>query len=492
MTYSKNILRSIFTDYYMIEAIKIEKNIKIVKSVDSKTMKNVLIKMHRKVDKCTISYKVDLSSDIQSKVEFNSCRSKINHSNCHNMTHCNTDIYQMIKLLNQKILPTVILEINLKGLKIAIQEVPDGKYISEIEQLTIDEFFMIFNQLLSFLNLLQLAKIKIPEISHENLVVNNDGLLRICDLKYAYFVENCEEFEKVLIIKNFFNILLPKVVLDEDLYALNRSHSQTLSPDYNLNYDCNPNYDLYFEKSKEKFKLLQKYLNNEHNNWKSLSEIVNICEIENQHYSPLTGFLDYLVIHEIHKFGLKNFNIKSVNDNSKQEFFMYRLVEKYISDLNFDLIANFRFLSSTYDSHSLCPENNLDLNRSTVETYINKNSRSSILKKARSIILNDYLQYSDPYCQFLTCRGNSEIPFVKVPFYNCEKLLSILKVLKILKIQAWEQGNSIIVDDSIIGLNVRISIDDESYAIFYKNSGETEDFLRLASELIEVMKYLNI
>ena len=210
----KNTLQFIFMNYSLVEAVETRKNLKIFKGYENYSLKSVLIKIHKfqtsleSIDDEPTDY-MNYNFDLLKRKEdqfTRTCKTK-NHQN--NYDH--ETLYQIIKILDNSALPRTILEEVVSNYKIIIQEIPEGTAITDIESLTNFEFFSIFNQLLNLLSLLNMAKIKIPEITCDNILRTKENIIRIKELKYAYFTDESNEFESIVLLKNIFMTLEPKI-----------------------------------------------------------------------------------------------------------------------------------------------------------------------------------------------------------------------------------------------------------------------------------------
>lgn len=460
----KNTLQFIFMNYSLVEAVETRKNLKIFKGYENYSLKSVLIKIHKfqtsleSIDDEPTDY-MNYNFDLLKRKEdqfTRTCKTK-NHQN--NYDH--ETLYQIIKILDNSALPRTILEEVVSNYKIIIQEIPEGTAITDIESLTNFEFFSIFNQLLNLLSLLNMAKIKIPEITCDNILRTKENIIRIKELKYAYFTDESNEFESIVLLKNIFMTLEPKIN----------------------------------EIKNEKFKNLEKIFQNKLCTLESLRihEICKVCDIIFDYNVPLISFLDYLVLNEIQKLGFKKFEIAHVNDKTKKEFFIYRIVEKYISKSKLPLISKITpeiKIQNNQEYHyvdeSKANIQGIDLTSPLIKEI---EQTKSIIKK-RCEVLNEYIQFSAPPCNLFACQSNAGLIYLEIPLFNPEKYSDILKILRLLKLEAWMKDDKIMVDDLSVGLSVIICLSGMNTLIFYKNQGENENFLKLVSEILEIMKYI--
>lgn len=471
-TFYRNSLQHIFMNYSLVEVAVTRKNLKIFRGYENYSLKNVLIKVHKLHD----------SSEDESLEKYHSEPIKIKNENClkfnHNLENMNDEkamkynedqliksnkmknfqnendqdtIHQIIKILDSSALPRTILEEVVSNYKVVIQEVPEGKAIAEIENLTISDFFSIFNQLLNLLNLLKIAKIKIPEINGKNIVISNGGIVKMKELKNAYFVDEFDDFEHILILKNIFITLEPKVN----------------------------------EIKTEKFKKLENFFQKETSSLQStdLHELCKVCDFNFEFNAPSVSFVDYLVLSEIKKIGFKKFQVKNVNNKTKKEFFIYRIVEKQILKSKSPLISILSHEKKIQSNqlHHYVKENELKF------PLVKEEQTRSIIRK-RCEILNEYIQFSAPPCNLFACQSDRKLVYLEIPFFNPKKFADILKILRFLKLESWEKDNKIMIDDLSIGLSVVVCLSLTNSLIFYKNQGETENFVRLVSEILEIMK----
>ena len=199
------------------------------------------------------------------------------------------------------------------------------------------------------------------------------------------------------------------------------------------------------------------------------------------------------MLNEIQKLGFKKFEIAHVNDKTKKEFFIYRIVEKYISKSKLPLISKITpeiKIQNNQEYHyvdeSKANIQGIDLTSPLIKEI---EQTKSIIKK-RCEVLNEYIQFSAPPCNLFACQSNAGLIYLEIPLFNPEKYSDILKILRLLKLEAWMKDDKIMVDDLSVGLSVIICLSGMNTLIFYKNQGENENFLKLVSEILEIMKYI--
>jgi hypothetical protein len=502
---SKNILRSIFMNYHLVEILDSNDNYKSIKSVEIKSMRNVIIKIESK-EGC---------EDI-----------KIDESESKSRSFKN-----ILKLLHNKILPEVFLLTNIKNYKISISEFPEGKTLFELEKLTISEFFSFFEQFLDFLNFLSSSKIKISEIKLEDLIINSNGILKLKNMKYAYFDENYDEYSLFPLVKSAYDFLKLKIKENKTWRF--------------------KNLEIFFE--------LQK-------NGK-ISEIFNICKDSGQNCNAPHAFVansfkiilvDFLVIDEIIKAGFKITNYNLINDQSKKEYYIYRLVEQNLlvrkdeqdndiyktnrefkTEIQHDIQSNISSNSILNNAHSNIQNNShSNMQGSGLQTNIQssfmnsmpnyENQKESILPtesnlindrnatcdneqclnrkidtfdlnkrkekqgeviQRRSELLEKYIKVSSPFCSFFDCCKDYNFSFLEIPLLMPDKIHKILKIFRFLRIISWRNGDTILIEDEKNNLNIIAIIKNGKKLIFYKEKGITCDFLKLISQIIELMKY---
>lgn len=468
----KNTISHIFMNFTFVEIVEGDYKTKVFRGYDNYTLKNVLIKIFKNHCDEKIARIEPENLKIEKLIEYNFDfleRKQNENMNCFGFKGDKITeepigdhilLYQIIKILNNPILPTVILEETILDYKIVIQEIPEGEQLESFQRLSIAEFFKIFNQLLSLFSILNIAKIKIPKISYQDLVVTNEFILKLKELKYAYFSDDSAEYDRISDLRNIFNVLHLKIIEPETAQ---------------------------FRKLKRIFE------KEEHtSNSISINDLCTICEVDLDLKAPSFALLDFLVVDEINKIGFKGFNFKNATNRSMKEFFIYKIVEKYVysSSTGTPQTSYYSFNPIICEKFSHSDNNKHTPDMLWIEFSLrNHESTKNIIRK-RSAILKHHIQIKNSLCSIFRCNSEDGDVYIEIPIVNREKFYEILKILRFLKIESWLKGEKIVIDDLSLGLNVIIYSSRPDILCFNKKEGRTEDFLNLISELVETMKLI--
>lgn len=225
----------------------------------------------------------------------------------------------------------------------------------------------------------------------------------------------------------------------------------------------------------------------------TIQALVQACDIKQDYGFKSVLLVDPTVLLKIRNLGLQcsYFDPKLVNNPSRKECYLYRLVER--SSIESDpadesgasgklLEAAIRFVP---EKRALAT-NRLEHAECNAITRQEREKHASI--KHRIGVLRDMVQHPSSLRNFMTCAKLGTRSLLYLQILKGDSFFDLMRVLRRMKVSSWRVKDVIRVKEEDMGLEIAISLCKNEWVLLSKEHGREVDFLHLASELIESSK----
>jgi len=439
----KTEFRSIFIGYQIIKALKITSRMRVLQGFDIKTNEDVLIKMIRldnKVLGCCGHLTVEPTSE----------------------TH------KILAILNTNTLPRVLFNKRIQNYQIIIQTAPKGipleEYI-ETTGLTEPEVLRIFSRLFKAIYDLAAMKIRASELSMKNITVDENRKVRIYEIDWLCFDENItSEYEdrQIKCLLRMLKFILDKTPTEDEacgiLSALKHLMTQT---DQAI----------------------------------SFSYLARLLSVSTRVVFKNVIVIDPLVVSEIKKLGLTDFNLAHVCTPDSPSFFIYRLVDENIVRLEVRERCKTHHALLDHLGRAISEKGILNINRmedSILKALSRREEAKFTMINNRMSVIQSAIQRYSPLYWLVGCSRPGNRIFTELQLTSIDGWEEVLKAMRAVKIPTWDNGASVDVRDENVGLQIvmRLKRHGGTHSIVcMKEKGREIDFIHMVSEIVEAVVF---
>ncbi|KAM0680411.1 hypothetical protein GINT2_001471 [Glugoides intestinalis] len=438
--------RSIFLHYQIVKCIEVVGRTKIFSGFDIKTKSDVIIRFKELVKD---NEKLE-NSTLMDKRAYN-CLEK----------------FKIMQIFNLKTFPRIFLNTRIQNYQVTIHSVEQGRSLQELGGY---EILRVFRELIKILNQLFTFRVRVSELSIRNICISKDNTVKITEVDWMHFDDGLDDLYENMqarrLIKSFITLFENCKPKSKDECVLNEKFNKKIE-----------DLKLILKSNIEKLKFSQFIESN----------------IETLSFKPIT-IVDPLIIMKIEKLGVASFSSLMVNDKSRKEFYIYRLIDENIvrCDLRnyskeiYQAQNRLKKLSMGKCEVFIEKEEN-DL----LELLFRKEKEQTCIIKNRITAIHRKLKYYSPLYRCINCMRTDQVTYFEVQVFQYEELLKAIERIKNTTMSIWKVKEIIHIKDESIELHLVASLKKShpmTFILFTKKSGSDGDFIRLISEIIEAFR----